>query len=120
MAVTVRNVAKHAGVALGTVSRYLSGYYDAMRDHNLAVDEQWVKVGSFVEAGEYVMIENLFDLPEPPTAIYAANYFATIGTVLALHELRLKIPDDVSLIGFDRFEPMNVIEPPLTLVEQPI
>jgi DNA-binding LacI/PurR family transcriptional regulator len=40
--------------------------------------------------------------------------------VLALHESGLKIPDDVSLIGFDRFEPMDVIEPPLTLVEQPI
>jgi LacI family transcriptional regulator len=98
----------------------LRGYYEAMRAHNLPVDEQWVKVGSFVEAGEYVMIESLFDLASPPTAIYATNYFATIGTVLALHELHLNIPHDVSLIGFDRFEPINVIEPPLTLVEQPI
>ena len=98
----------------------LRGYYEAMHAHNLPVDECWVKVGNFVEFGEYVTIESLFDLPDPPSAIYATNYFATIGTVLALHELRLKIPDDVSLIGFDRFEPMNVIEPPLTLVEQPI
>ena len=98
----------------------LRGYYDAMRTYNLPVESQWVKEGSFVEAGEYVMIESLFELPQPPTAIYATNYFATIGTVLALHELRLKIPHDVSLIGFDRFDPIDVIEPPLTLVEQPL
>ena len=98
----------------------LRGYYDAMRTYNLPVESGWVKEGSFVEPGEYVMIESLFDLPQPPTAIYATNYFATIGTVLALHELRLKIPNDVSFIGFDRFDPIDVIEPPLTLVEQPI
>jgi LacI family transcriptional regulator len=98
----------------------LRGYYDAMRIYNLPVDKQWVKAANFIEAGEYAIIESLFSLPNPPTAIYATNYHATIGTVLALHDLHLKIPEDVSLIGFDRFDPMDVIEPPLTLVEQPI
>jgi LacI family transcriptional regulator len=98
----------------------LRGYYDAMQTYDLPVDENWVKAGSFIGAGEYARIKQLFTSPEPPTAIYATNYHATIGTVIALHDLHLRIPEDVSLIGFDYFDPMDAIEPALTLVEQPI
>ena len=44
----------------------------------------------------------------------------TVGAVLALHEMRIRIPDDISFVGFDHFEAIDVIEPPLTVVEQPI
>ena len=44
----------------------------------------------------------------------------TIGAIMALHELQLRIPDDISLSGFDRFEPSDAIEPPLPMIEQPI
>ncbi len=44
----------------------------------------------------------------------------TIGALMALHECQLRIPDDISLIGFDHFEASDAIEPPLTMIDQPI
>ena len=96
------------------------GYYDAMRTYNLPVDERWAISGTFIKAGEYAAIRKIFDAPQPPTAIYATNYHATIGAAVTLHERHFRIPEDISLIGFDHFDPMDAIEPPLTLVEQPI
>ncbi len=98
----------------------LRGYQDAMRTYNLPVDEQWIVSEWFAEAEEYTAIKNLFMSSSPPTAIYATHFHATIGTVMALHKLHLQIPEDVSLVGFDYFDLIDAIEPPLTLVEQPI
>jgi len=96
------------------------GYKQAMHTYNLTVDERWVVSEWFAEAGEYTAIKNLFASSIPPTAIYATHFHATIGTVMALHKLHLRIPADVSLIGFDHFDLIDAIEPPLTLVEQPL
>lgn len=96
------------------------GYQQAMRTYNLPVDEQWIVSEWFAEARDYTSISNLFTSPNPPTAIFATHFHATIGTVMALHRLHLRIPDDVSVIGFDYFDPIDAIDPPLTLVEQPI
>jgi len=96
------------------------GYNQAMHTYNLPVDERWIVSEWFAEAGEYTAIKNLFASSAPPTAVYATHFHATIGTVMALHKLHLRIPEDVSLIGFDYFDLIDAIEPPLTLVEQPI
>jgi len=98
----------------------LKGYKQAMQTYNLPVDEQWIVSEWFAETGEYTTIKNLFASSTPPTAIYATHFHATIGTVMALHKLHLRIPEDVSLIGFDYFDLIDAIEPPLTMVEQPI
>jgi LacI family transcriptional regulator len=96
----------------------LRGYYSAMETYNLPVEPEWI-ITKGVDAGDYVPLHKLFDLPQPPTAIFATTYHATVGTVIGLHQRHLKIPDDVSLIGFDKFGLIDVIEPPLTLVSQP-
>jgi len=96
----------------------LRGYYNAMETYNLSVKPEWI-IARGVDAGDYAPLHKLFDLPQPPTAIFATTYHATVGTVIGLHQRHLKIPDDVSLIGFDKFDLIDVIEPPLTLVSQP-
>ena len=54
-----------------------------------------------------------------PTAIFISNYDMTIGAYLAINYLNLKIPDDISVIGFDNFPLANVVNPPLSFAEQP-
>ncbi len=98
----------------------LKGYYDVMRAYDLDVEDHWVKWGDFKSAGGYQVTKELCASSRPPTAIFIINYFMTMGAVMALHELRLRIPDDMSIFGFDHFEPSDVIEPPLTVVEHPI
>ncbi len=98
----------------------LKGYRDAMQTYNLPTREEWMVWGDFTQSGGYQAVKHLYASPHFPTALYVANYEMTIGAILALHELHVRIPEDISFIGFDHFEAIDVVEPPLTVVEQPI
>jgi LacI family transcriptional regulator len=98
----------------------LRGYYEAMQTYNLAVQKDWIFWGDFTQASGYHAVKHLCTSLHPPTAIYVANYEMTVGAILALHELHLRIPEHLSFVGFDHFQAIDVVEPPLTTVEQPI
>ncbi len=98
----------------------LKGYYEAMQAYNLKVEEEWVKWGNFHSVGGYTATKELCASPHPPSAIFVVSYYMTMGAVMALHELRLRIPDDISIFGFDHFEPADAIQPALTVVEHPV
>ncbi len=103
-----------------TAQQRLAGYHDAMRAYDFEVREDWVQHVEITSAGGYGAVKAMFNNPIPPTAIFTANYFTMVGAAMALHELHLRIPDDVSLFGFDYFKPFDVVEPALTLVQQPL
>lgn len=98
----------------------LKGYYSALETYNLPIQANWIQRGTFTRAGGYRAIKALWESPGQPTAVYVANYEMTIGAILALHEMHVRIPEEMSFIGFDHFEAIDVVEPPLTVVEQPI
>jgi len=98
----------------------LKGYYEAMQTYSLETLENWITRGDFTRTGGYQAVKQLYTSSLRPTAIYVANYEMTVGAILALHELHLRIPEDISFIGFDHFEAIDVVEPPLTVIEQPI
>ncbi len=54
------------------------------------------------------------------SAVFCSNYELTLGTIMALNELGMKFPEDVSVIGFDNMELTGVIKPSLTIIEQPM
>lgn len=96
-----------------------SGYHRAMRDAGLTVPAGYDIRGDYLLAGGRVACRQLFELPEPPTAIFAANDEMAIG---AIHELRLMgcdVPRDVSVVGFDDLYLSEAFFPPLTTVSQP-
>lgn len=96
-----------------------AGYYRAMRDAGLAVADGYDIRGDYLLAGGRVACRQLFELTEPPTAIFAANDEMAIG---AIHELRLMgrdVPGDVSVVGFDDLYLSEAFFPPLTTVSQP-
>jgi LacI family transcriptional regulator len=61
----------------------------------------------------------LMDLPEPPTAIFAASDMMAVGVYDALKERGLRIPEDVSVVGYDDREIAQFMRPPLTTVVLP-
>jgi DNA-binding LacI/PurR family transcriptional regulator len=65
------------------------------------------------------MTRRLLDLPEPPTAIFAVNNLTTIGVLGALRERDLAVPRQLSVVGFDDIPTGELLEPPLTVVQQP-
>ena len=62
----------------------------------------------------------LFDLPEPPDAIFATNHSAVIGALQAIRSLGKSVPEEVAVIGFDDYPWMSLLDPPLTTISQPM
>lgn len=76
----------------------LAGYLGAMQDAGLVPQ---VVPGNHDFRSGRAATEVLFDAPHPPTAIFAGNDFSAIGTMSRLHEMGLRVPQDVSVVGFD-------------------
>lgn len=75
---------------------------------------------SFTINGGYEAVKELLGSSCDITALFCTNYELTLGAVIAMNELSLRFPDDISLIGFDNLQLAGVIRPSITLVEQPM
>ncbi|MFT4232814.1 MAG: LacI family DNA-binding transcriptional regulator [Leucobacter sp.] len=98
----------------------LMGYLDALDDSGLPVDPELVTVGPKTEEHAYEEVARMLELPAPPTAFFCTETDAVTGTLHVLRESRIAIPDQVSVIGFDDSSWAAVMDPPLTMVEQPM
>jgi LacI family transcriptional regulator len=67
-----------------------------------------------------VAADYLLDLPEPPTAIFAFNDNIAIGAIQAARARGLRVPEDLSIVGFDDVEHATIVTPALTTVRQPL
>ncbi|MEV0198468.1 LacI family DNA-binding transcriptional regulator [Nonomuraea sp. NPDC050691] len=90
------------------------GYRDALEAAGLPFDRALVESGHDQEAASAAVVR-LLDLPDPPTALFAANNFASMGAIVALARAGRR---DVALVGFDDLPLAEVLEPPLTVVAQ--
>jgi DNA-binding LacI/PurR family transcriptional regulator len=95
----------------------LDGYKAVLANYALTYDDQLVKQGNnSINSGYKNMLE-LFKFN--PTAIFVASDMMAIGAIRAIKERNLRIPDDISIIGFDDIPFVELIEPPLTTIRQP-
>ncbi len=79
----------------------------------------YVPAGNFGFRSGFEATERLLTLPEPPTAIFAANDEMAAAACSAAHKIGLKIPDDIAIIGFDDAPISSAVWPALTTVRQP-
>jgi DNA-binding LacI/PurR family transcriptional regulator len=115
---------RRIGAVLGTpdvstgAERY-QGYVEALAAHGLPVLPELVQSGSPRSAQGYDLTLHLLRLPEPPDALFTGNNLLTVGALRAIHELQLRIPDDIGLAAFDEMDWMFLVKPALTVVMQP-
>jgi len=103
---------------VSTSSDRVSGYQRAMHEAGLE-DLESVYYGSFTQASGYELARQALELAPRPTAIFGANNFISIGVLKALRDTQLRVPEDVTVVGFDDLPPSMVIEPILTVASQP-
>jgi LacI family transcriptional regulator len=105
---------------LTTTLARAEGFRLGMQRSGLTVDERLVVTEAGDPDGAEALVHQLMSLPDPPTAILAANNRMTIGTMKALRGLGLEVPRDVALVSFDDFEWAELFRPRLTVVSQRI
>ena len=103
-----------------TIGR-LEGYSKALTTYDVSFDEALVRNEASTSAlGGYQATLPLMRLPDPPTAIFCFNDRLAMGVYDALRELKLAIPEDVAVVGFDNQELISAnLKPPLTTVALP-
>jgi LacI family xylobiose transport system transcriptional regulator len=98
----------------------IDGYRAALETAGVGYDPALVRTGDFHhEAGHAVGLD-LLGRPDRPTAVFAGNDLQALGLYEAARELGLRIPQDVSVVGFDDLPLARWISPPLTTVRQPL
>ncbi|MFC6085932.1 LacI family DNA-binding transcriptional regulator, partial [Sphaerisporangium aureirubrum] len=98
----------------------LDGYRAALRRAGLPVDENLVQQGDFYAGGGRRGTAALLDLADPPTAVFAGSDQQASGVYEEAHARGLRIPDDLSVVGFDDTEVCEWMSPRLTTVRQPL
>jgi LacI family transcriptional regulator, galactose operon repressor len=97
------------------------GYLDALRAAGLQPDPELTKPGDFAPDQIRARSRELFALPpdQRPTAVFAHSDVTAYGVLAAAADAGLRVPEDVSVIGFDDIESAAQIRPPLTTIQQP-
>lgn len=110
----------HGHLADSVARDRLEGYRDALRDHGVAEHPELVVDARWNEQRGYSAMGDLMALPNPPTAVFGANYNMSIGALRWLREHNVSIPTDVTFVSFDDVPAFSVHVPGITAVGQPV
>jgi LacI family transcriptional regulator len=97
----------------------LEGYKQALAEAGLPYDEALVQFGMFTPQSGQVAMQALLALRPLPTAVFVASDTVALGALQAIHQLGLRVPEDVALVGFDDIPLAAFLDPPLTTVRLP-
>ncbi len=104
----------------GVTARRLRGYREAFAEIGLSMPDERVVVGPASIDGGIAALNRAWEDGARPTAVLAMSDAMAIGAMRALRDMRLTVPGDVSVVGFDDIDLAPHVDPPLTTVHQPI
>ncbi|MEP7288573.1 MAG: substrate-binding domain-containing protein, partial [Chloroflexota bacterium] len=100
-------------------SKRLRVYREVLEEAGIAYDETLVRNGAYDPETGYQAMKSLLELSPLPTALFAMNDIMAFGAMTAIHEAGLRIPEDISVIGFDDIRLARYSTPALTTVREP-
>ena len=114
-----RRIGFLGGPAPDSTPGRLRAYTEVLAAAAIPVEEQLMVGESLDREGGVRALEQLISAPRPPTAVFAVNDLMALGALQAAHANRLRVPDDLSIVGFDDIAMASFASPPLTTVAQP-
>lgn len=96
------------------------GYRSALATAGVRQRPEYVRYAGFDEAEARHRMLELLDLPEPPTAVFVCSDRMALGVYEALAARGLRVPDDMSVVGFDDLPESRWLAPALTTIRQPL
>ena len=117
---------KEIGMISGTKNDKLAGlpriegYKQALADNSLTISEDRIAYGDFAYKSGITCMEELFQRSPDITAVFAASDEMAVGALSCAYKKGIKVPDELSVIGYDDTQDAEMAIPPLTTVHQPI
>jgi LacI family transcriptional regulator len=105
---------------VSTAKERYKGFVKALENNNIEVEDRYVVNGNYNRKKAYEEVKRMLqkNINDLPTVLFAANNDMAEGTMLAIKELNLDIPEDISLISFGDISLAQLIEPRLTIISQ--
>jgi LacI family transcriptional regulator len=104
----------------GSANERLRGYNAALKDHGISSNSELIYEGDFFQPSGLAGADYLLSLQNPPTAIFASNDVMAAGAYETIRARGLRIPQDISVVGFDDIPQAAQLHPALTTVRQPL
>jgi LacI family transcriptional regulator len=98
----------------------LAGYQQTLEKHGLPLAKEWIQPGDWEVEGGYQATQNLLQLSNRPSAIFAANDLMALGAIYAIQDIGLRVPQDIAIVGYDNREFTWIVRPNITTVEMPV
>lgn len=114
-----RQIAYIYGAPSGVSRTRLVGFYKAAEEAGITIPDAYVRQGAFHEAGVCAQqTAALLDLPQPPSCILFPDDFSALGGIGEIRQRGLRIPEDISVAGYDGIHLSQVLDPVLTTLHQ--
>jgi len=104
---------------LGSAQTRRSAFLRWLRHYDLIADERLIETGNHKIGGGESAMQRLVALDGRPTAVLASNDLTAIGALRAIHNAKLRVPEDISVVGFDDIDFSQYTQPPLTTIRLP-
>ncbi len=98
----------------------LAGFEDTLRGCHIRIKKEYLQIGNFLQDSGYQCAKKLFSLRHPPTALFVANMEMAAGVIAFVREKAIFMPNEVSIVAFDDSFWARYMEPPLTVIAQPV
>ncbi|ODQ00681.1 HTH-type transcriptional repressor PurR [Salinivibrio sp. SS2] len=102
-----------------TCKHRLNGYFRALKEANITVNENWLIEADFEADQAQIAAKQLATMSDRPTAVFCFNDIMALAAISTFNEHGLKVPDDISVIGYDNIDLTEYFSPPLTTIHQP-
>lgn len=102
-----------------TAQERMAGYYKALESAGIPMSESLIWHGDYTIQGGVRGLEELVQNNPEMTAVFVTNYEMTMGAMIGVNELGIRIPEQLSMIGFDNLQFARACNPKLTIVAQP-
>ena len=96
-----------------------AGFLKALNEANIAVRDEWIVQGDFEPESGYKAMQQILSQKQRPTAVFCGGDIMAMGAICAADELGLRVPQDISVIGYDNVRNARYFTPALTTVHQP-
>ncbi|WP_330654987.1 LacI family DNA-binding transcriptional regulator [Diplocloster agilis] len=117
-----RNIAVIGGSADETTGyERISGYRDTLKEHGIEVDEQLIRYGMYKEDDGFRCMQEFLDNRgrRAFSAVYVTSEMMTFGAMKAIRQYGLRIPEDISIVGFDVHDKAGLVYPSITTIREP-
>lgn len=95
------------------------GFLNAMQEANIQPHNEWIVEGDFEPASGYEAMKQILNHKQKPTAIFCGGDIMAMGAISAANELGIRVPQDISIIGYDNVRNARFSTPALTTIHQP-